>query len=196
MKSQNNKHLRGRFLPKTLLLGGAAVLLLPISFTACAGGASTTPSAQVASMGSMPQKTTGETILLEGLRFNRDGSVVRGTSDPILDSAADILKSQPDTKIYIDSYCDPTGNKDVNFHLSKDRAMAVATYLEHKGIAADSLIPRGFGATDFVASNATADGREQNRRVELKLVPISQEVNVSSQSDSLSRLFGSPSQGS
>lgn len=184
MKSEN-KHFRGRFpSTKTLLLAGAAVLLMPLSFTACGGGARTTTpsaqvarSAQVASAGSMPQNTTGEKILLEGLQFDRDGSAVRHNSDPILDSAADILKSKPDTRVYVDSYCDPTGSKDVNLRLSGDRAIAVATYLEHKGIAADRLIPRGFGATDFVASNATADGREQNRRVELKLVPIGRQAS-------------------
>lgn len=134
--------------------------------------------------------------ILEGLQFNWDGSVVRRTSDPILDSAADILKSQPDTKVYVDSYCDPIGSNDLNLRLSGDRAIAVATYLEHNGIAADRLMPHGFGAAGFVASNATADGREQNRRVELKLVPISRQASLSTPNDSLSRLFGSPPQGS
>lgn len=79
------------------------------------------------------EKTNGGKIRLEGLQFNRDGSVVRRTSDPILDSAADILKSQPDTKVYVDSCCDPTGSSDVNLRLSGNRATAVAANLEHKG---------------------------------------------------------------
>jgi len=103
--------------------------------------------------------------------------------------------------VLVDSYCDPTGGKQLNQRLSGDRAVAVATYLEHKGIASDRLIPHGFGATEFVASNATADGREQNRRVELRLVPISREESASSPNESLSHrvfshLFGSSPQGS
>ena len=201
MKNEN-KGLKGRFLStRTLILGGAAILLLPPSLTACGSGAGTTPSAQVASAGSVPQNTTGDKILLHGLQFNPDGSVIRRTSDPILDSAADILMRQPNTMVHVDSYCDPTGGKQLNQRLSADRAVAVATYLEHKGIASDRLIPHGFGATDFVASNATGDGREQNRRVELRLVPISREASASNANDSLwhrvfSRLFGSSSQGS
>jgi outer membrane protein OmpA-like peptidoglycan-associated protein len=201
MKNEN-KGLKGRFLsPRTLILGGAAILLLPLSLTACSSRAGTTPPAQVARAGSVPQNTTADKILLHGLQFNPDGSVIRRTSYPILDSAADILKRQPNTMVLVDSYCDPTGGKQLNQRLSGDRAVAVATYLEHKGIASDRLIPRGFGATDFVASNATADGREQNRRVELRLVPISREASASNANESLphrvfSRLSGSSSQGS
>jgi len=48
----------------------------------------------------------------------------------------------------------------------------VVAYLESKGIAADRLIPQGFGKTNFVATNKTAEGRAQNRRVEL--IPVGQ----------------------
>jgi outer membrane protein OmpA-like peptidoglycan-associated protein len=201
MKNENNGS-KGRFLsPRTLILGLAAILLLPLVLAACSSRARTTPSAQVASAGSVPQSGTGDKILLHGLQFNPDGSEIRRASDPVLDSVADILKREPDTMVYVDSYCNPTGGKKLNNRLSDDRAVAVVTYLEHKGIASDRLIPRGFGATDFVASNATADGREQNRRVELRLVPISPEASASNANDSLShrvfsRLFGNSSQGS
>ena len=47
------------------------------------------------------------------------------------------------------------------------RAEAVAVYLEDKGIPASQLIPQGFGKTHFVATNGTAEGRAENRRVEL-----------------------------
>jgi outer membrane protein OmpA-like peptidoglycan-associated protein len=194
---KENKDLRSRFhSSKNLMLGGAAILLLPLSITACSGAPATPSPQQVASAGSV---TTQQKILLQGLQFNPDGSVIRRSSDPILDSAADILKEQPDTMVYVDSYCDPTGGPQLNQHLAGDRAVAVASYLEHKGIAADRIVPRGFGATDFVASNATADGREQNRRVELRVVPINQEASASNDSLShrvFSRLFGGSSQGS
>ena len=66
------------------LLGGAAILLLPLSLTACSSRASTTQSAQVARAGSVPGGTTEDQVLLHGLQFNPDGSVIRRTSDPIL----------------------------------------------------------------------------------------------------------------
>jgi outer membrane protein OmpA-like peptidoglycan-associated protein len=55
--------------------------------------------------------------------------------------------------------------------LSQRRAEAVAGYLEDKGIPSSQLIPQGFGKTHFVATNSTAEGRAENRRVEL--VPAS-----------------------
>jgi OOP family OmpA-OmpF porin len=73
-------------------------------------------------------------------------------------------------KVYVDSSCDLTGEKQLNLRLSQQRAATVTAYLEKHGIASDRLIPRGFGATHFVAKNDTSDGRLQNRRVEL--VPI------------------------
>ena len=54
--------------------------------------------------------------------------------------------------------------------LSQQRAAIVSAYLEDRGIASDRLITRGFGATHFIARNETADGRAQNRRIELMLM--------------------------
>ena len=73
--------------------------------------------------------------------------------------------------IYVDGYCDAIGSGEYNLKLSQRRAEAVANYLEEKGIPASRLIPRGFGKTNFVASNDTDEGRTQNRRVELSPIP-------------------------
>ena len=59
------------------------------------------------------------------------------------------------------------GSEEYNQKLSERRAASVAAYLEDHGIPAGRLSPRGFGKTHFVASNDTADGRAENRRVEL-----------------------------
>jgi outer membrane protein OmpA-like peptidoglycan-associated protein len=64
----------------------------------------------------------------------------------------------------------PPAGKRLNRSLSQQRAAIVAAYLENHGIGSDRLIARGFGATHFVASNDTADGRAQNRRIELTLI--------------------------
>jgi OmpA-OmpF porin, OOP family len=111
-----------------------------------------------------------EKVDLRGVEFQRDGSI--GTnSDPILDSAIEMLKDKPSSTIYVDSYCDPTGGKNLNLRLSDERAAAVASYLEQHGVPADHIVSRGFGASHFVASNATTSGRAQNRRIELVVEP-------------------------
>jgi OmpA-OmpF porin, OOP family len=73
-------------------------------------------------------------------------------------------------KVYVDTYCDPAGGVQLNLRLSQQRAAVVSAYLEDHGIASNRLIARGFGATQFIASNETAVGRTQNRRIELLLI--------------------------
>jgi len=104
------------------------------------------------------------------VQFKPDGSGLRPNAQPILDSAVEILKSHPAMKVYVDTYCDPTGGRRLNLRLSHQRAAIVSAYLEDHGIASDRLIARGFGATHFIARNETADGRSQNRRIELLLM--------------------------
>jgi OOP family OmpA-OmpF porin len=104
---------------------------------------------------------------LRGVHFDFDRAVIREVDRPVLDEAAQTLKDNPNVKVDVNGYCDAIGTVSYNLKLSQRRAEAVATYLEDQGVAADRLIPQGFGKTGFVASNATAEGRAQNRRVEL-----------------------------
>ena len=107
---------------------------------------------------------------LRGVEFQQNGSI-KSASDPVLDSAVDMLKDKPGATIYVDAYCDPTGGSKLNERLSTERAESVAAYLKKHGIPADHIVARGLGATNFVASNATHSGREQNRRIELVVRP-------------------------
>jgi outer membrane protein OmpA-like peptidoglycan-associated protein len=109
-----------------------------------------------------PQK-----IVLRGVHFNFDKSFIREVDKPVLDEAAETLKGNPNVKVDVNGYCDAIGGMKYNQKLSERRAASVAAYLEDKGIPADQLIPQGFGKTDFVATNKTAEGRAENRRVEL-----------------------------
>jgi outer membrane protein OmpA-like peptidoglycan-associated protein len=70
----------------------------------------------------------------------------------------------------LNAYCDPSGGPKLNQQLSGERAAVVKAYLVKRGVSADRLVARGLGATNFIASNATADGRKQNRRIELVVV--------------------------
>jgi outer membrane protein OmpA-like peptidoglycan-associated protein len=111
-----------------------------------------------------------ERIVLRGVHFDFNKSRIRPDAVPILDDAADILKQHPNVTVNVNGYCDAIGSVAYNLKLSQRRAEAVVGYLENKGIASDRLIPHGYGKTDFVATNRTAEGRAQNRRVEL--VPV------------------------
>ena len=85
----------------------------------------------------------------------------------MLDEAAATLKQNPKVTVNVNGYCDSIGSDAYNLKLSQRRADAVVNYLVQQGIPATQLVPNGYGKTDFVASNDTAEGRAQNRRVEL-----------------------------
>ena len=93
-----------------------------------------------------------------------------GDSVAILDQAADTLKRYPDMKVQIDGYTDSIGSQAYNLKLSERRAEFVKNYLIAHGVSASQIVAaKGYGKEDPKASNATADGRAQNRRVEFKV---------------------------
>lgn len=150
-----------------LLTGGLAALLLQVS--ACSTESDLLPPPTASNSHAvesfLADKST-EKVDLRGVEFQRDGSI-HPDSVPLLESASEVVKSKPGAIIYVNSYCDPTGGPGLNQKLSAERAAAVAAYLKEQGIPADHVIARGFGASNFVASNATSSGRAQNRRIEL-----------------------------
>jgi len=78
-----------------------------------------------------------------------------------------ILISYPDIHVEIDGYTDSTGSLEFNEHLSQERADSVQAFLVSQGVNPSVVTTKGFGPEDPVASNDTAQGRQQNRRVEL-----------------------------
>jgi outer membrane protein OmpA-like peptidoglycan-associated protein len=117
-----------------------------------------------------PAPAPQERIVLRGVHFDFNRYNIRPDAAPILDEAAEILSKHPDVTVDVNGYCDVIGSYRYNIKLSQRRAASVARYLEGKGIAASRLVTHGFGKTHFVATNRTAEGRAQNRRVEL--VPV------------------------
>src|ERR1700683_3498670 len=117
-----------------------------------------------------PPPKLKEKIVLRGVHFDFNKANIRPGDAAVLDEAADTLKSHPLLNINVDGYCDAIGSEEYNLKLSQRRADAVSSYLEEHGVAAGHLIAAGYGKTNFVASNDTAEGRAQNRRVEL--VPL------------------------
>lgn len=119
-----------------------------------------------------PAPAAHEKVVLRGVHFAFNKANLRTEDMPVLDEAAETLRSKPDIRVDVNGYCDAIGSEQYNLRLSQRRADTVAKYLEGKGISADRLIPQGFGKTNFVASNDTAEGRAENRRVEL--APVGQ----------------------
>jgi OOP family OmpA-OmpF porin len=104
---------------------------------------------------------------LRAVHFDFNKSNIRSDARPILDEAARMLKERGEVKIVVEGHTDSIGGDAYNMKLSKRRAEAVKRYLVEHRIAASRITSEGFGKRQPVASNATAEGRAQNRRVEL-----------------------------
>lgn len=102
-----------------------------------------------------------------GINFDSDSDVLKDESKPTLDRIAALLKANPAWKLTVEGHTDSTATAEHNRELSQRRAEAVKGYLQAAGIATARLKAVGLGATQPVASNDTAIGRAQNRRVEL-----------------------------
>src|ERR1022692_1253355 len=77
------------------------------------------------------------------------------------------LVSSPGLRLDVEGHTDSVGGDDYNQQLSEQRGESVRAYLTNQGMAAGSVTAKGFGKTQPVASNETAEGRQLNRRVEL-----------------------------
>jgi outer membrane protein OmpA-like peptidoglycan-associated protein len=118
---------------------------------------------------------SGENIVL-----NMPGNITFGTGSAdlnanffgVLDSVALVLKEYDKTIIDVTGHTDSVGSDQTNQALSERRALTVGTYLKGKGVSDQRVATTGLGKTHPVASNDTPDGRQQNRRVELVLTPI------------------------
>ncbi len=110
--------------------------------------------------------STGKYVT-HGIYFDTDSDVLKPESAGVIKEISDALYKNGDMKLEIDGYTDSTGDAAHNLDLSKRRAAAVMKVLVSQfGIDASRLTSNGFGAANPVASNDTADGRTQNRRVE------------------------------
>jgi outer membrane protein OmpA-like peptidoglycan-associated protein len=110
---------------------------------------------------------TKKTLILEGVTFETGKSTLTPESETILNGVAESLVANDTIRVQVTGHTDNTGSLALNRRLSRARADAVRTYLISRGVAEDRLTARGFGPDQPVASNKTAEGRAQNRRVEL-----------------------------
>ncbi|MBV1917392.1 MAG: OmpA family protein [Sphingomonadaceae bacterium] len=120
----------------------------------------------------------GQAILVnlpDGVTFDVDSSALKPQFRSTLDQIAQSLTTYPDSLIDVYGHTDSTGSEQYNQALSERRASTVANYLVMRGVSAARARSQGYGETMPVASNETDAGRALNRRVEIKIVPISRE---------------------
>ncbi|MES2513540.1 MAG: OmpA family protein [Bacteroidota bacterium] len=126
----------------------------------------------------LPPVIVGSKIVLNNIFFDFDKATLRKTSNVELRNIIRFLNRYPKVIVEISGHTDSKGTPEYNAKLSQDRAAAVTAYLLSKGISNGRLISKGYGETMPAAPNSNADGsdnpdgRQLNRRVELKIVEI------------------------
>ncbi|MBK8550485.1 MAG: OmpA family protein [Ignavibacteria bacterium] len=108
-------------------------------------------------------------ISFDRILFETDKATLRPSSEYQGKNVVAILKAYPDVHLKIGGYTDNTGNPQANLKLSQARADAVMNALINKGIAPERLKAEGYGEQYPVATNDTPEGRERNRRVDVRI---------------------------
>ncbi|PZU13042.1 MAG: hypothetical protein DI606_06895 [Sphingobium sp.] len=119
----------------------------------------------------------GDNLLLRmpsGITFAFNRSDVQPQFQPTLNDVASVLSQYPKTYIDVYGHTDSDGSDAYNQTLSERRAQAVADYLVRQGVQSARIATRGFGETQPIASNATEEGKAANRRVEIKIAPVTE----------------------
>lgn len=116
----------------------------------------------------------GDRIVLNmpsNITFPTDGDRIRPDFYPVLDSVGIVLRKYNNSVVEIAGHTDAQGSAGYNQGLSERRAQSVADYLTDQGINPRRFDVEGFGKTQPVAENATEEGRAENRRVEVTIIP-------------------------
>lgn len=102
-----------------------------------------------------------------GILFPTNGTTLSTSAKTDLSKFAASLLQNPDTDVQIYGFTDNTGKMAVNQRISTERAQSVLSYLANQGVPVTRMTSEGIPMADYVASNETAAGRAQNRRVEI-----------------------------
>ena len=129
-------------------------------------------------------RETGVSVVREGdkislvmpgnITFDTGVGSLKSSFYDVLNSVAIVLEEYEKTIIAVSGHTDSTGASDFNQQLSEERARSVANYLKSRNIVDARFEVVGFGENYPIADNSTAEGRAQNRRVELTLIPITE----------------------
>jgi outer membrane protein OmpA-like peptidoglycan-associated protein len=129
-------------------------------------------ASELAAIAKVKQDARGLVITLPGgVLFASGKSELRPEARSKLDQVATALRQETGAQIRVEGYTDAQGSRALNDRLSTERAEAVRDYLVSRGISADRITAQGFGPDRPIADNKTAEGRADNRRVEIVVMP-------------------------
>ena len=111
-------------------------------------------------------------IVLPTIRFGAGSANLAPGSSPALNEVAEILKQNPDVTIEIGGHTDNEGPARLNRKISLERAEKVKRYLAAQGVPTARMVTKGYGEVHPIASNRHAEGRALNRRIEFKVIPL------------------------
>lgn len=109
-------------------------------------------------------------LVMPAVTFATNSATIQGQFQSALNNVVNVLREDGSSNklaIVVHGHTDNTGSDAVNNPLSQNRANSVKNYLANQGISASRITAQGYGSASPIASNATAEGREQNRRVEI-----------------------------
>ena len=115
-------------------------------------------------------RTANNQLLLaipSDISFDSNSAKIKGQFQPVLNSFVTTLRSNPQTEVIIVGHTDSSGSDQINDPLSLNRANAARDYIFSKGVQGPRIQTEGRGSREPIASNTTAAGRAQNRRIEI-----------------------------
>ena len=115
-------------------------------------------------------KKDGRVAISGGILFETDSAKLAPSAANLVSRLAEVMKSNPNLKVAVVGHTDNTGDFKYNLQLSQRRANAMVDALVKDGVTPNRLTGVGVGSLSPVASNDTAEGRAQNRRVEVVLI--------------------------
>jgi outer membrane protein OmpA-like peptidoglycan-associated protein len=136
--------------------------------------------AQLRKMETMREEAGRLVISLSGVLFEAGGNQLSAPAQSRLDTVAQALAAYPDRNIVVEGHTDDRGSDATNQQLSQKRADAVREYLESRGVSGERIRSIGRGESNPIASNDSAEGRANNRRVEVIVEPKAQAQTESS----------------
>lgn len=117
-------------------------------------------------------------VVVRAVDFEFNSTNLTAPAQQTLDEVSAALVKQPELQVEIQGYTDSVGAAAYNLNLSQKRAESVKAYLISKGVSASDLTAKGYGKADPIATNATAEGRAQNRRVDFEVTNTPPHVKV------------------
>jgi outer membrane protein OmpA-like peptidoglycan-associated protein len=130
-------------------------------------------AADLAAFASVKQEPRGMVITLSGslLFASNRSDLLPSAQDKLNEVGVALTRQDAESRITVDGYTDSQGDAPYNQALSQRRAESVRAYLVSRGVSADRVTAQGFGLTRPIADNASAEGRANNRRVEIVVQP-------------------------